>query len=325
MSSIPTGVEFIFSPTSPYTISNYNGKVSLRKMPKSARSAIISLRSCIRLAQNVSRLLRQDQILLFSAGSSFFLLLSAVPFFMLLLSISQIFLPVTWDEILLTMQSVIPEDFLPLLRTVAEQLAQGGSIPLLSVTAVTALWSASRGIASLERGIAGVYEIPHRQGFIRDALRSFLYTAGFILLLLATQLLLVFGAQIADGLMHYFPALEIPLTRLMNARGLFIFGILTFFFTLFHRLILHHAHGARIRVLPGAALSAGGWMLFSFIYSLYIRYFPRASYLYGGLALLLVMMLWVYFCMIILLCGAEVNKILGRAGEDKGYVASLFR
>ena len=173
--------------------------------------------------------------------------------------------------------------------------------------------------------MAGVYEIPVRQGFVRDALRSFLYTVGFIVLILITQLLLVFGGQIADGLMHYFPALEIPLTRLMNARGLFIFVILTLFFTLFHRLILRRAHGARIRVFPGAALSAGGWMLFSFIYSLYIRYFPRASYLYGGLALLLVMMLWVYFCMIILLCGAEVNKILHRAGEDKGYIASLFR
>ena len=289
------------------------------------RSSIIHLRACVRLAHNVSDLLRRDQILLFSAGSSFFLLLSAVPFLMLLLSISQVFLPVTWEEILLTLQSVIPEDFLPLIGAVAEQLSRSGSIPLLSVTAATALWSASRGIASLERGIAGVYEIPVRQGFVRDALRSFLYTVGFIALILTTQLLLVFGVQTADTLMHYFPALEVPLTRLMNARGLFIFGILTFFFTLFHRLILHHAHGARIRVLPGAALSAGGWMLFSFIYSLYIRYFPRASYLYGGLALLLVMMLWVYFCMIILLCGAEVNKILNRSARDKGYAASLLR
>ena len=296
-------------------------------MPKPARSAIISLRGCVRLAQNISLLLRQDQILLFSAGSSFFLLLSAVPFLMLLLSISQVFLPVTWEEILITLQSVIPEDFLPLLGAVAEQLSQSGSIPILSVTAVTALWSASRGIASLERGMSGVYEIPVRQGFVRDALRSFLYTVGFIVLILITQLLLVFGGQIADGLMHYFPALEIPLTRLMNARGMFIFGILTFFFTLFHRLILRRARkgGKGMRVLPGAALSAGGWMLFSFIYSLYIRYFPRASYLYGGLALLLVMMLWVYFCMITLLCGAEVNKILHRAGEDKGYVSTLFR
>ena len=296
-------------------------------MPTKKRSSIIHLRTFIRFFQNISSLLRQDQILLFSAGSSFFLLLSAVPFLMLLLSISQVFLPVTREEIFITLQSVIPEDFLPLLGAVAEQLSQSGSIPLLSVTAVTALWSASRGIASLERGMAGVYEIPVRQGFIRDALRSFLYTVGFIVLILITQLLLVFGVQIADTLMHYFPALEMPLTRLMNARGLFIFAILTLFFTLFHRLILRRVReGERqMRVLPGASLSAGGWMLFSFIYSLYIRYFPRASYLYGGLALLLVMMLWVYFCMIILLCGAEVNKILHRAGEDKGYIASLFR
>lgn len=293
-------------------------------MPKPARSAIISLRKCVRLGVGIARLMRRDQILLFAAGSSFFLLLSAVPFFMLLLSISQVFFPITWEEILHTVQSILPTDFLPLLRALSDQLARGGSIPLLSVTAVTALWSASRGLASLERGMAGVYGIPVRQGFVRDALRSFLYTVGLILLLLATQLLLVFGVQIAEGMMHVFPALKAPLIRLMNARGLFVFAILTLFFTVFHRLILRRAK-ERMRVLPGAALSAGGWILFSFIYSLYIRYFPRASYLYGGLALLLVMMLWVYFCMIILLCGAEINKLLRRVSEDSGYIASLLR
>ena len=296
-------------------------------MSNSPHSSVINFHACGRLMANISRILQRDQILLFAAGSSFFLLLSAVPFFMLLISISQVFLPITWEEILRLAQNVIPSDFLPLIRAVAEQLAKGGSIPLLSVTAVTALWSGSRGLASLETGMAGVYEIPIRRGFIRDALRSFLYTIGFIVLLLATQLLLVFGVQIADALMHYFPALEIPLTRIMSARGLFIFGILSVFFALFHRLILRQDQGTNTRpqVLPGAVLSAGGWMVFSFIYSLYIRYFPRASYLYGGLALLLVMMLWVYFCMIILLCGAEVNKILHRAGKDKGYIDSLFR
>ena len=49
-------------------------------------------------------------------------------------------------------------------------------------------------------------------------------------------------------------------------------------------------------------------MLFSYLYSLYVRLFPRASYLYGGLALLIVWMLWLYFCMIIFLIGAEINK-----------------
>ena len=296
-------------------------------MPKKPHSSVIRLRSCVRFIVHISRLLKRDQFTVFAAGSSFFLLLSAVPFLMLLLSVSQVFFPLSVNEILHLIQNVIPRDLLPLIRSVVDSLANEGSIPLLSVTAVTALWSASRGMAALERGIAGVYEVDVSRGFIRDVLRSFLYTAGFIVLLLATQILLVFGVQIADTLMHHFPALETPLTRIMNARGLAVFGILSLFFTLFHRLILSRAYTEEDRpvVFPGAVLSAGGWMLFSFIYSLYIRYFPRASYLYGGLARLLVMMLWVYFCMIILLCGAEVNKMIHRAAHDSGYIASLFR
>lgn len=296
-------------------------------MPKKSHSSVISLRACIRFAANISRLFKRDQVPVFAAGSSFFLLLSAVPFLMLLLSVGQVLFPFSGQELFHLVQNVIPQDLLPLIRSVMDQLANEGSIPLLSVTAVTALWSASRGMASLERGIAGVYEVDVSRGFIRDVLRSFLYTVGFIALLLVTQLLLVFGVQIADTLMHHFPALETPLTQIMNARGLSIFVILSLFFTLFHRLILYRAYTKEDRplVFPGAVLSAGGWMLFSFLYSLYIRYFPRASYLYGGLALLLIMMLWVYFCMIILLCGAEVNKILHRAVRNSGYIASLFR
>ena len=62
--------------------------------------------------------------------------------------------------------------------------------------------------------------------------------------------------------------------------------------------------------LPGAAFASGGWILFSYFYSLYIIHFPAVSYLYGSLAALVLMMLWLYICMTILLLGAEVNKHL---------------
>ena len=51
-------------------------------------------------------------------------------------------------------------------------------------------------------------------------------------------------------------------------------------------------------------------MLFSYFFSLYIEYFPTASYIYGSLATVVLFMLWLYFCMIILLIGAEANKLL---------------
>ena len=62
-------------------------------MPKKTHSSVIRLRSCVRFIVHISRLLKRDQITVFAAGSSFFLLLSAVPFLMLLLSVSQVFFP----------------------------------------------------------------------------------------------------------------------------------------------------------------------------------------------------------------------------------------
>ena len=60
---------------------------------------------------------------------------------------------------------------------------------------------------------------------------------------------------------------------------------------------------------PGAVFASVGWTMFSYGYSLYITNFPSASYIYGSLAAVCLIMLWLYFCMIILLLGAEVNKI----------------
>ena len=49
--------------------------------------------------------------------------------------------------------------------------------------------------------------------------------------------------------------------------------------------------------------------------SLFVRLLPvhhtfqRRILIYGGLTALCLIMLWLYFCMIILLCGAEINKL----------------
>ena len=55
----------------------------------------------------------------------------------------------------------------------------------------------------------------------------------------------------------------------------------------------------------GASLG-GVYMAYN---SLYITYFSGASLIYGGLTALCLIMLWLYFCMIILLSGAEINKL----------------
>ncbi len=274
-------------------------------MSRQKRSAVLSPRRIAALIRWAAAILRRDMITVYAAQASFFLLLASVPFLMLLLNVSQRVFLVSGDAIFSLVEGLLPEPLTEAFSALTEQLAKTGSVPLLSVTAVTALWSASRGMAALERGLSGVYGVNVSRGFIRDAIRSLLYTVVLLFLIFASLILLVFGGQIAEGIMSLLPALERPITAILSARGVFVFLGLTGFFTLEHRTIVKS-----LRVLPGAALSAAGWMLFSFLYSLYVQLLPRASYLYGGLSVLAVWMLWLYACMIIFLLGAEANKLL---------------
>lgn len=274
-------------------------------MKRQKRSAVLSPRRIAALVRQAAAILRRDQITVYAAQASFFLLLASVPFLMLLLNVSQRVFRFSGDALLALLHGLLPAPLTEAFAALAEQLTKAGSVPLLSVTAITALWSASRGMAALERGLAGVYGVNVSRGFFRDVLRSLIYTVVLLFLIFASIVLLVFGGQIAEGVMSLLPALERPITAILGARGVFVFLGLTGFFTLEHRTIVKHR-----RVLPGAALSAAGWMLFSFLYSLYVQFLPRASYLYGGLSVLAVWMLWLYACMIIFLSGAEVNKLL---------------
>ena len=67
--------------------------------------------------------------------------------------------------------------------------------------------------------------------------------------------------------------------------------------------------------VPGAVLSAAGWMIFSYVFSMYIDKFSGFSNMYGSLTTLILIMLWLYFGMYITLIGAEFNQLLAKRRE----------
>ncbi|MBR3812119.1 MAG: YihY/virulence factor BrkB family protein [Agathobacter sp.] len=64
--------------------------------------------------------------------------------------------------------------------------------------------------------------------------------------------------------------------------------------------------------LPGAIFTTAGWTLFTYFLSLYIKHFPSASAIYGSLTAVCLGMLWIYVVIVILLLGAEINKLIMR-------------
>ena len=93
----------------------------------------------------------------------------------------------------------------------------------------------------------------------------------------------------------------------MGIRIIIVLGLLIVFFAFIFKMLPNRKATFKSQ-LPGAVLSAVSWYVFSFALSIYVEYFIGFS-TYGRLATIVLVMLWLYFCMYILLLCAEANVV----------------
>lgn len=284
------------------------------------KSRVISPSRIFRAVKEIARRVREDRINLYAAQASFFAVIASIPFLMLLLSLARVIFPDAIDSVFRELGALVPPKFSGLFDTVYNEISTKASVSVISLSAITTFWSSSRGVAAVTRGVAGVYGTREHSTFLSELFRSFFHTVAFVVSIIAALTVLVFGAVIRDMTVGHFPAARGVFDLIIRLRMFIFFIILTFFFSVIYLAVSRNgsrkgeAHAEIPRSLkaqlPGAAVAAAGWMLYSYFFSLYIEYFPSASYIYGSLATIVLFMLWLYFCMIILLVGAEANKLL---------------
>ncbi len=264
--------------------------------------------SCIRLIRAFAAKLRDDSVSAFAAQAAFFIILSVFPFLMFLLALLN-YLPITIEDINVITESLFPETVNAIFQNVINELSVKASGAVLSVTVIAALWSASRGMLALSRGLNAVYRYKETRNYFAIRIVAAFYTLVFTLLLIATLILLVFGNQLYHFIITRIPLLGDLAFIIMSLRSLVTMAVLTTTFLLMY-LFIPNRKSKLLTELPGSILTAGGWLGFSYLFSFYIDHLGSFSHLYGSLTALAVCMLWLYFCMYILFIGAEVNMVL---------------
>lgn len=272
----------------------------------------MSIKTIKNVVMKIAKRFQETQITLYAAQSSFFVIFSAIPFIMLLFMIIDRFLPLTTEEMLDALVSFFPSaefviDFMDELPShVTEGLFEVDA-PTVSFTLIAVLWSASKGVNAVSLGVRAVYGVSYKPGefFTRIARRIF-YTVGFLITLVFMLVILVFGNLLNQKITSYNAQIGEVVRFIFYFRGIISILLLSLFFTLIYKL-----NGNRnvkfMGHLPGAIFAACGWVIFSFGFSIYVDYFSNYSYLYGSLGLIILLMLWIYTCMVILLVGAELN------------------
>lgn len=250
---------------------------------------------------------------LYAANVCYFLVLSLFPGLLLILA-SLRFTNLSATDLILALESVVPEALMPALERLIVSTYYNSTGTVVSVSAVAALWSASRGIYGLIAGLNRVYGVREDRGFLRTRLISAVYMVVFSLVLVGTLVVHVFGRNFVRFLENSSHPGSRLLAGIVDWRQVILLLAQIFVFALMY-MVLPNRKNRFAAALPGAVGAAVGWQAFSRLFSVYVVHFHDYANIYGSVYGMALGMLWLYCCTLILLFGGAVNRFLTQWGN----------
>lgn len=266
------------------------------------------------LFTSISQSIGESHIFAYASQATLFVVISVIPFLMLLLNILQAFLPVSADILKGFSKDFLPVQVQSFADTLIQEFSANINVPILSLTTIALIWTASRGVKSIAQGLKLAFKSTAKSSYLKDSFYSLLYTLVFIVFILIVVAVMLFGETISDIIKLYLPGLN-PFQTLIKWRYVIFIVILVFVFMNAYKFLGKTKIPFK-KMLVGAIFSSLGWIAVSVVYSIYIENFSKASYIYGSLAAVMFLLLWVWLCMIILLLGAHINRFIYENDES---------
>lgn len=186
------------------------------------------------------------------------------------------------------------------------------SITILSVTAIGLIWSAGKGFMTIKTCLNRINNYELKRSWLIQRLFSSIYALILLLSIATSLVIIVFGEHLSAFIERHLSAFSIDITiinAIFSNRLFLVPTLLTIFFTVMYSFI-PTIKKRPLEEIPGAFLASIGWYLFSELYSLYITYMTHYSYTYGSLTTFMLLLIWMYICILILFLGAEFNSLI---------------
>ena len=249
----------------------------------------------------------EDGISQAAAELSYFLLFSLAPLLMFLNTVLA-HLHISIDNIQPVLQ-MLPSSLSRLVESYLNYIAGEPSVSPMLIGIGLTLYFLSRAVRSMMRTVNNIYHIEIKRDPVVNTVLSFGITAGFLVSIVCSFVLVVAGKTLLRLLPQYFPIPEAVLNLTHSASFWVMIAFIFVFLMLFNRVVPNLY--LRFRdVWPGALFSLVAWILVSWGFSFYVDNMARYSVLYGSLGAVIVLMLWLYIVSMILLMGPQLNHTL---------------
>lgn len=245
-----------------------------------------------------------DHVGAYATQAAYFLIMSFIPCILFLTTLVR-YTPLTYNVVRDAIVAFIPENLQSFVLGIVVDVYKR-STAIVPLSAIVALWSAGKGMQSIINGLNTIYHVKETRNWLLTRIYAVFYTLSLVIAVIVSLLMLVLGNEIQKAVSRYIPFLGRVLGKILGARALLVFGVLFLVFLMLYKVLPNRKATFKSQI-PGALIIAVAWSIFSYGFSFYFEIFPGFSNMYGNLATIIMVMVWLYICMNLLLYGAEIN------------------
>jgi membrane protein len=266
------------------------------------------------LAGEVWRKFKRDNVPAYAGHLTYLGLLALVPFFVFLISMVGVLASRAdlVQEFIRRASATLPQEALalldgPILEAALERNTAftAGAVASIAVS----LFAMSGAMRGMMQAMNVMHDATETRGLVRRYLMSGVLSLVVVFLLVGALVLALAGdaisrAVVREGMIGraFEDVWQVVQWPLMAAVGLLAF-------LLIYRLAPAQPRGLRA-LAPGGGLALVLWLAFSAAFSVYVSAVARYDALYGALAGVIVLMLYMFHSALALLVGAELNQVL---------------
>ena len=243
-----------------------------------------------------------------SAALTYYLLFAIFP---LLIFVSTLLGVLELDiaSITAVLAPILPSDVVDIIRTYLEYVAANQSRQLLWFSLVFSIWFPMRSTGCLMHSLRKAFGRSAPENILLCQLRTLLFTIWMIFVIGLTLALVVVGRRALYFLSGFLPLSETFISVWGYLRFIILGLVMAISLGILYQLALGQRRPLR-EVLPGVGSSLAAWLLLSMAFSYYVENMARYAQLYGSIATIVVVLLWLYMSGQVLILGAELSASL---------------
>lgn len=216
---------------------------------------------------------------------------------------------------------IMPDDVVNLLEAYLYYVTDSSSQVMLWFSLVFTVWFPFRAVKSLMEDVRIAYQLGKPPRPVLYAIRQFLFTIVFLVIILVLFLLAVLGRRFVstvtawlgiDDILNISPVF---LNLWQYLRFVLLAAIMCAVLGLLYAASQDKRQATKT-IMPGVAIAMTAWLVVSIGFSIYVENFANYSVIYGTLGAVIVLLMWLYMTSFILILGAEYNASLANARQE---------